>query len=135
MDILGCLPRSDSGNKNILVITDAFTRYCELVLVPDKTAKIVVALFKVRILDRHNSPSVLVTDNGSKFNNQLFDELCKHYRVDKCNIVPHHPASNGLIQRLNRKILNALCTNLNYSHGGWDELVSFIQCTLNLAFH
>ena len=135
MDILGGFPCSMNGYKYLLVIVDAFTRYCELVPVRDKSAVSVAAAFKERILDRHNAPTVLVTDNGLEFNNAVLSELCRLYNVRKCNILPHHPASNGLSERLNRKILNTLRANVNFRHEAWDEFISDVQCTLNRSYH
>ena len=38
MDLFGPLKTSQSGKKYIMVITDAFTKYVELVAIPDKQA-------------------------------------------------------------------------------------------------
>ena len=135
MDILGGFSMSVRGYRYLLVIVDAFTRYCELVPLRDKSAKSVANAFKERILDRHNAPSVLVTDNGTEFQNEILQELCRVYGIKKCNILTHHPASNGLSERLNRKILNTLRANVNFQNVTWDEFISDVQCTLNRSYH
>lgn len=135
MDLLGPLNLSLNGNKYILVCIDAFTRFCELVPLPNKTAKEVAKAFKERILDRHGSPRVLITDNGTEFNNTLMEQLCSFYHVSKCNILPYHPASNGLSERLNRKVLNNLRVHINYQSDMWDECLSDVQGSINSSYH
>ena len=41
MDLFGPLKTSQSGKKYIMVVTDAFTKYVELIAIPDKTAETV----------------------------------------------------------------------------------------------
>ena len=135
MDILGGLTTTEKSNRYLLVIIDTFTRYCELVPVPNKSAVVVALAFKCRILDRYGCPKYLVTDNGGEFNNALLIELCKIYHIGKCNILPHHPASNGLAERLNQKIISSLTTNINFRNTNWDDCMSDVQISLNSAYH
>ena len=83
MDILGPLSMTQSGNKYILVRIDAFTHYCELIPLPNKSAQEVARVFKERIIDRHGSPRVLITDNGTEFNNTLMEQLCSFFHTNK----------------------------------------------------
>ena len=46
MDLFGPLKTSQSGKKYIMVVTDAFTKYVELIAIPDKQAETIAsALF------------------------------------------------------------------------------------------
>ena len=103
--------------------------------IPDKTAKTVAKAFKLFILDRHCAPKTIVSDNGGEFNNLILEELCRLYNIHKVNILAHHPSSNGLAERLNRKILDCLRTNVNSQHDEWDQCISDIQCALNSSYH
>ena len=135
MDVLSGLATTPRNNKNLLVIIDAFTRYCELVPIPDKSAPTIALAFKQRVLDRHNTPKVLITDNGTEFCNALMNELCRLYKIQKCTISTYHPASNGLAERLNRKILNTLRSNVNFDHDNWDDCMMDVQSAINCSYH
>ena len=66
MDIVGPLPRSKSGNRDVLVISDYTTRYPEAIpLSSIDTEHIAEELIKV--FARVGVPREILTDQGSKF--------------------------------------------------------------------
>jgi hypothetical protein len=71
MDLFGSLKTMPSGKKFILCITDAFSKYAELVAISDKSA---LALFS-RLLCRHDLPLEIVSDNGKEFCNEIVGTL------------------------------------------------------------
>ncbi len=54
---------------------------------------------------KFNIPKRLLSDNGTEFYNQILEPICKEYGTTKTNIMVYHPASNGLVERQNRKII------------------------------
>ena len=74
MDLFGPLKTSGSGKKHFLCITDAFTKYVELVAIPDKSA--LSALFS-RWLCRHGLPLEIVSDGGKEFCYEVVNEMLK----------------------------------------------------------
>jgi hypothetical protein len=56
MDPFGPLKTSGSNKKYIMCITDAFSKYVELVAIPDKTATMVASALFSRWLCRHGLP-------------------------------------------------------------------------------
>ena len=135
VDLIGPLSLSLEGNRYILACIDAFSRYCELVLLPNKTTQHVAKALKERVLDRYGATEVLVSDNGLEFNNKILEQLCTFYQIKKCNILPYHPASNGLVERLNRKIVAQIKSILNSNSDVWDECLSDVQGSINSAYH
>jgi hypothetical protein len=55
MDLFGPLKTMPTGKKFILCITNAFSKYAELVAIPDKSAQTVVSALFSRWLCRHVS--------------------------------------------------------------------------------
>ncbi len=45
-----------------------------------------------------------------EFNNQILDTICAEYAFKKCNVMTYHPASNGMVERQNREIIQHLRT-------------------------
>ena len=75
IDLFGPMKTSASGKKYIMCITDAFSRYAELVAIPDKTAETVAEALFQRWLCRHGLPLEILSDQGKEFCNEIVDKL------------------------------------------------------------
>ena len=74
VDLFGPLI-SDCGKKYVLVMTDAFSKYVELVAIPDKQALTVSTAIFNRWICRFGCPIRIVSDGGKEFINSLACEL------------------------------------------------------------
>ena len=131
IDLMTNFPTTANGNKHLLVCVDQFSRFCELIPIPDKTAETVATAFKDRVIAQHTSPKILISDQGGEFINNILDNLCKMYKIKKVNITSHHPASNGLVERQNKKILDCLRHVIDSSETEWDRFIADVQSALN----
>jgi hypothetical protein len=73
MDLFGLLKTMPSGKKLILCTTVAFSKYAELVTIPDKKAPTVASALFSRLLCRHGLLLEIVTDNGKEFCHEIVD--------------------------------------------------------------
>lgn len=108
-----------------------FSRYCELVPVPDKIANTITKSFNDAIICKHSTPKVILSDIGSEFNNAVLSQLCKGYNAKKCNKVAYHPASNGLVERSNREEVKVMRQAIEPTSYTWEETIPVIQCAKN----
>ena len=76
-DLMGPL-RSVTSNRYILVMSDAFTKWIELIPLPNKSAEEVGKAIYENWICRNSQMNVLITDNGKEFRNQIMEELCKN---------------------------------------------------------
>jgi len=53
---------------------------------------------------RFGCPQTITTDQGSQFESQFFHSLAKMYGIHLSRTTPHHPAANGLVERLHRTL-------------------------------
>ena len=68
MDMFGPLKtRSASGQKYIMVMTDAFSKYTELAAIPDKTAVSFARAFFKHWICRHGVPQLIVLTGAGSF--------------------------------------------------------------------
>ena len=67
LDFLGAFPKTDRGNKWILVMTDHFTKWAEARAFPACTQEEVVTFFIENIICRFGVPAVILTDRGTNF--------------------------------------------------------------------
>ncbi|KZR95715.1 Uncharacterized protein APZ42_010367, partial [Daphnia magna] len=74
-------PTSFEGNNHILVITDYFTKWAEVVALPDQTAVTTCKALVDKVINYRGPPRVIISDRGTNFTSELFNELCKALRI------------------------------------------------------
>jgi hypothetical protein len=67
--------------------------------------------FLKSIVCRFGVPSRIITDNGTQFTSQLFQEYCEGIGTQLCFASVAHPRSNGQVERENAEILRGLKTH------------------------
>ena len=70
--------------KNILVITDHFTRYALAVVTKNQTAKTVMKVFYKCFIAVFGAPTKLLSNRGANFMSALVEELCAAFGIQKC---------------------------------------------------
>ncbi len=80
-------------------------------------------------------PALFLSDNSSEFNNQILEVFCKEYGIVKTNIVAYHQASNCMVERQNRKIIQNLRTMVGDTSSSCHEWIPQVMASLNSAFH
>ena len=127
------LPRSQHGSQYLLVCVDHFSRFVVLVPVKAKTATAIAHGLVTHLICPYSAPRVILSDNGLEFRNAILAEICSQYNIKQTFTVAYHPASNGLVERANRKILDVLRPVVNNLHDNWEDWVPHISACLNSA--
>ena len=83
--------------KDFLVLVDYFSKYPELLPIPDKTAQTIVEQTK-SVCARHGIPEEIVSDN-MPFNSQEFLAFTKEYGIKATTSSPGYAPSNGQAER------------------------------------
>jgi transposase InsO family protein len=106
-DSIGPLPADEQGNKYILVIIDAFTRWIELYAIPDTTAEIAARC----LLDwtgRFGTPIQIMSDGGTQYVNELWEAYCELLGIQKLESFPYSHEENGIVERANKEVMRHL---------------------------
>ena len=74
------MPRSNQGFKYVLVMVDHFTRFAWAVPMKSKSAAATMAAFQ-SVTIPNGKPRILLSDNGSEFDNITFEQYCKAFGV------------------------------------------------------
>ena len=82
IDIKGPLPRTEKGNRYIIVAMDYFTKWPEARAVDNIRAETVAKFIYEDIICRHGVPKEILSDRGTSFVNQvIIDALCENYQT------------------------------------------------------
>ena len=106
MDIV-TLPFSN-GYKYLLTAVDRFTRWPIAIPMSDMTAESVVDAFSHGWVQHFGIPSTITTDRGAQFSSDLFRQLNRLWGIKLIMTTPYHPEANGLVERMHRRLKEAL---------------------------
>ena len=124
-DIVGPFPRSTSGNKYALVVTDCFTKFVEIYPMPNQEASTVARILTREFFSRYGVPRFLHTDQGTQFESGLFSNICQLLGIDKTRTTPFRPQSDGQSER-NIKTLSRMIAISADDQDNWDEYLPFL---------
>lgn len=80
-DVIGPLPLTINGNKYIIVFVDGFSKFIVAEPIPDQKALTSINAFMNRLVARFGPPSVLVTDQGTNYMSDTFQNSLKAIHV------------------------------------------------------
>ena len=110
VDILGPLPKSDSGNSYILVAGDYFTRYMEAYPIPNQEATTVAWKLVNELFCRFSPPEQLHVNQGRKFESEsdVIGEICSLLHVHNSRTTPYLPQGEGMVEQFNCTLTSML---------------------------
>lgn len=133
MDFLSIEP-DRSNIKDVLVLTDHFTKYAIAVPTPNQKAQTVAKCLWDNFIVHYGIPERLHSDQGPDFESHIIKELCNILGVHKIRTTPYHPRGNP-VERFNRTLLSMLGTLENKDKSQWHSfvkpLVHAYNCTKN----
>ena len=136
LDCFGPLKTSAEGNKMVLVMTDAWSKWTELAPMDNKTAESVAKTFFERWIVKFSVPLCIVTDRGREFNNEMMNKLCSLLGIEHNLTSPYHPQSNSSAESFNRSMKKYLRTGLeNTATLDWEALLPVLQLSYNCHVH
>ncbi len=119
------------GSVYILVCVDHLSSFVVLAPLRNKSAVTVAHAIVSHLICPCASPRVLLSDNGMEFKNHVFDDNCSLYNIKQTFITVHHPASNGLVERTNGKVLEILRHLRGHVHETWEDWLSQVAASIN----
>jgi transposase InsO family protein len=99
IDVAGPFPRSDQGNRYLLIAMDYFTKWPEAYAIPNQEAATVGEALVTNFFCSFGVPRELHSDQGRNFESRLMQEVLEHLGVNKTRTTPLHPQSDGMVER------------------------------------
>ncbi|CAC5370409.1 unnamed protein product [Mytilus coruscus] len=118
--IIGPLPRTPRGNRYILIISDLFTKWVEIIPIPDQSAITCAEKILNEVISRFGCPLSLHSDRGSNYESQIFNELCVLLEIKKTRTTVRNPKCNGLSERFNKTLWRMIRAYLKGEQTDWD---------------
>lgn len=133
-DFMGEFPRSNLGNKYLLVITDYVSKYVILKATPNQTAEYLTKYLEREIFYKYSCPKEFLCDNGPVFKSNLFKTLMAKFGI-KLNLIPRYTPQANNTERVNKTIGACLRSLIDFNQKDWDENLHIIQWALNTSVH
>ena len=133
IDLTGPFEPSKEGNRYIVVVKDALTRYVETMPVKKDTATEVAAALIKLIIYRHGCVRQIVSDGGREFDNKLWKNVAQLLNIRHSIICPFNPRSNGLAENHMRTMKDALAIYCEELQEDWDEHLAGISMSYNMT--
>lgn len=134
MDCVGPVKDSNKGNRFMITFQDDLTKYSECIPKPNITGFPVAQIFVENIICRHGIPKILLSDQGSNFLSQMFQEVCKILKINHITSTAYMPTSVGQIERFHRSLSSYLRIYAE-EKDDWDEWIPFALFTYNTTKH
>ena len=133
MDYLSIEP-DNKDTRNVLVITDHFTKFAVAIPTKDQRARTVAKAIWENFIVHYGFPARLHSDQGRDFESHTIKELCSLIGAEKVRTTPYHPRGNP-VERFNRTLLGMLGTLEDKDKYHWRDfvkpLVHAYNCTRN----
>jgi transposase InsO family protein len=135
IDYCGPLARTPRENQYVLVITDYFTRHVTAIALPNCTAETTAQALFNEYFCKYGVPSVILSDQGSHFRNQLMENIKALIGYNHIYSTPYHPQTNGIVERFNATFIPQISKLQDTQHNNWDEYLQAVVFAYNTGIH
>ena len=107
--------------KNVLVMTDHFTRYALAVVTKDQTAKTVAKVFYEHFIAVFGVSAKLLSDRGVNFTSTLVEELCSAFGIQKCRTTAYHAQCNRQVEHFHQTLFRMIGKLSHNKKAQWEQ--------------
>ena len=90
---------SMAQRMDFLIVTDVFSKYFLVRKLANSSSTAVCAEIAT-IVTELGLPHIIRSDNRPCYNSKEFQQLLQHYNITHHTSSPHHPRSNGFVERM-----------------------------------
>ena len=110
---------SKSGKENILVLTDAFTKFSQAFTTPNQKALTVAKILVDKLFYVYGIPTRIHSDQGRCFDNQIMQHLYALYGVEQSTTMPYNPCGNAQCEQFNHTMIGLLTSLSKEQKDNW----------------
>ena len=117
------LPKTEQGNRYIVVFQDFLTKWPLVYPVPDQKAIRLARLVAEELLPQFGVPEALLSDRGTNLLAHVMQDVCQLLGITKLNTTSYHPQCDGMVERLNRSLKSMLRKHVAKFGRQWDRFL------------
>ena len=134
LDILGPLPASNNA-RYLLLVSCYFTKFLMVIPLEKTDAQTVATKLIERFISVFGVPATLHSDQGSNFESNVFQEVCKLLGIEKTRTTQGRPQSDGMIERACRSVQAMLSAYVSENQKDWSLYIPMLVLAYNSAVH
>ena len=123
------------GKENILVLTDAFSKYSQAIITNNQKALTVAKILVDKWFSVFGIPARIHSDQGRSFDNEIIGHLCKMYGVKQTTTMPYNPRGNSLCEQFNRTLFGLMRTLTKEQKPNWPNYLPSMVFAYNATPH
>ena len=110
---------SKDGKENILVFTDAFTKFSQVFVTPNQKAITIAKILVDKWLYTYGIPARIHSNKGHSFDNEIMSHLYAMYGVEQSTTTPYNLHGTAPTERLNHTLIGLLKSLLKEQKSNW----------------
>ena len=123
------------GKENILVLTDAFSKYSQAFVTPNQKSLTVAKVLVEKWFNVFGIPARIHSDQGRSFDNEIISNLCKMYGIRQSTTTPYNPHGNSQCERFNRTLFGLMRSLDKVQKPYWPNYLSALVFSYNATLH
>jgi hypothetical protein len=116
-------PASSKGHRFVLVATDYFTKWMEVVPLKNMTRREVIHFISEHIIHSFDIPQTITTDQGSSFMSHQVCEFAESLKIKLISSLPYYAQANGQAESSNKTLIKLIKKKIENSNM-WHEVLS-----------
>ena len=123
------------GKENILVLTDAFSKYSQAFVTPNQNSLTMAKVLVEKWFSVFGIPAQIHSDQGWSFDNEIIASLCKMYGIRQSTTMPYNPHSNSQCECFNRTLFGLMRSLDQVQKPNWPNYLSSLVFAYNATLH
>ena len=118
------LPRTEAGNKHVVVFQDFLSKWPFVFPVHDQKAVCIARLLAEEVIPPVGVPEALLSDRGTNLLSHLMRDVCEMLGIMKLNTTAYHPQCDGMVEHFNRTLKTILRKHAAKFRNQWDRYLA-----------
>ena len=114
-------------------MTDAFTKYAEIVAIPNKEAVTVGDEIFTKWICRYGCLAIILTDMGKEFINKITTKLYDKLDIKGSKTTQAHPQCNSQAEVFNKTLAKYMKTVLDKTTSNWEWYLAPLMFSYNTS--
>lgn len=135
VDLITQLPESNGYNAICVVVCRMTKRAHFFAITNQFSAKDLAILLHEQVWKMHGLPLQIISDRGTQFAADLFQEWCKILGIESSMSTAYHPQTDGQTERVNQTLEQYLRCYIDVMQDDWDKHLANAEFAYNNAAH